>query len=77
MCGEHGGNAPSIAFFASLACDYLSCSPSRVAVARLAAAQAALTPESRKAYPAPSPSEASKSATPAPASPSDQATVSS
>jgi pyruvate, orthophosphate dikinase len=42
-CGEHGGDAPSIAFFESVGLDYVSCSPFRVLPARLAAAQAAMT----------------------------------
>jgi pyruvate,orthophosphate dikinase len=42
ICGEHGGDPRSIAFFADVGLDYVSCSPFRVPVARLAAAQAAL-----------------------------------
>jgi pyruvate,orthophosphate dikinase len=42
ICGEHGGDPRSIRFFADLGLDYVSCSPYRVPVARLAAAQAAL-----------------------------------
>jgi pyruvate,orthophosphate dikinase len=42
VCGEHGGDPPSIHFFDSIGFDYVSCSPFRVPVARLAAAQAAL-----------------------------------
>jgi pyruvate, orthophosphate dikinase len=42
VCGEHGGDPESIAFFSSLGVDYVSCSPFRVPVARLAAAQAVL-----------------------------------
>ncbi len=42
ICGEHGGDPASIAFFDSLALDYVSCSAYRVPVARLAAAQSAL-----------------------------------
>jgi pyruvate,orthophosphate dikinase len=42
ICGEHGGDPASIAFCAENAFDYVSCSPFRVPVARLAAAQAAL-----------------------------------
>ena len=42
VCGEHGGDPRSIDFFASVGLDYVSCSPFRVPVARLAAAQAAL-----------------------------------
>ena len=40
ICGEHGGDPASIAFFAGVGLDYVSCSPFRVPVARLAAAQA-------------------------------------
>jgi pyruvate, orthophosphate dikinase len=42
ICGEHGGDPPSIAFCDELGLDYVSCSPYRVPLARLAAAQAAL-----------------------------------
>jgi len=42
VCGEHGGDPASIAFFNEVGLDYVSCSPFRVPVARLAAAQAAL-----------------------------------
>ena len=42
ICGEHGGDPASIAFFHRTGFDYLSCSPYRVPIARLAAAQAAL-----------------------------------
>ncbi|HEY2327686.1 MAG TPA: putative PEP-binding protein, partial [Gaiellaceae bacterium] len=42
ICGEHGGEASSIAFCDGLGLDYVSCSPFRVPLARLAAAQAAL-----------------------------------
>ncbi|MDE0216838.1 MAG: PEP-utilizing enzyme [bacterium] len=40
VCGEHGGDPASIAFFADAGVEYVSCSPHRVPVARLAAAQA-------------------------------------
>ena len=43
VCGEHGGDPDSIAFFQSSGIDYVSCSPYRVPVARVAAAQAAAT----------------------------------
>ncbi|MFN0243864.1 MAG: pyruvate, phosphate dikinase [Planctomycetota bacterium] len=46
ICGEHGGDPQSIAFCDSLGLDYVSCSPFRVPLARLAAAQAALRAES-------------------------------
>jgi pyruvate,orthophosphate dikinase len=42
ICGEHGGDPASVAFCHQLALDYVSCSPFRVPIARLAAAQAAL-----------------------------------
>ncbi|MFI5179059.1 MAG: putative PEP-binding protein, partial [Vicinamibacterales bacterium] len=42
VCGEHGGDPSSIHFFDQVGFDYVSCSPFRVPVARLAAAQAAL-----------------------------------
>lgn len=42
ICGEHGGNPSSVAFCHSLGLNYVSCSPFRVPVARLAAAHAAL-----------------------------------
>jgi pyruvate,orthophosphate dikinase len=42
ICGEHGGEPASIHFCHELDLDYVSCSPARVPVARLAAAQAAL-----------------------------------
>lgn len=46
ICGEHGGDPRSINFFQSQHLDYVSCSPYRVPVARLAAAQALLNEES-------------------------------
>jgi pyruvate,orthophosphate dikinase len=42
ICGEHGGDPQSIAFCERVGLDYVSCSPYRVPIARLAAAQAAL-----------------------------------
>ena len=42
VCGEHGGDPASVAFFDAAGLDYVSCSPYRVPVARLAAAHAAL-----------------------------------
>jgi pyruvate, orthophosphate dikinase len=50
ICGEHGGEPRSIAFCHSLGLNYVSCSPYRVPLARLAAAQAALTEEGSHAY---------------------------
>jgi len=43
ICGEHGGDPPSVAFCHEVGLDYVSCSPFRVPVARLAAAQAAIS----------------------------------
>jgi pyruvate,orthophosphate dikinase len=43
ICGEHGGDPDSIAFFDMAGLDYVSCSPYRVPIARLAAAQSQLT----------------------------------
>jgi pyruvate,orthophosphate dikinase len=42
VCGEHGGDASSVVFFHEAGADYVSCSPFRVPVARLAAAHAVL-----------------------------------
>ena len=42
VCGEHGGDPDSIRFFHSNGIDYVSCSPYRVPIARIAAAQAAI-----------------------------------
>ncbi len=42
VCGEHGGDPDSIKFFNQIGVDYVSCSPFRVPIARLAAAQAAI-----------------------------------
>ena len=42
ICGEHGGDPASVAFCHSINQNYVSCSPFRVPIARLAAAQAAL-----------------------------------
>ena len=47
ICGEHGGDPASIAFCHEIGLDYVSCSPFRVPVARLAAAQAALATAER------------------------------
>ena len=43
ICGEHGGDPESIEFFHDAGLDYVSCSPYRVPIARIAAAQAAIT----------------------------------
>jgi pyruvate,orthophosphate dikinase len=50
ICGEHGGEPRSIAFCHELGLDYVSCSPFRVPLARLAAAQAALKESGEGAY---------------------------
>ena len=42
ICGEHGGEPKSVEFCHEIGLDYVSCSPFRVPIARLAAAQAAL-----------------------------------
>ena len=42
VCGEHGGDPASVEFFHRAGLDYVSCSPFRVPIARLAAAQAAI-----------------------------------
>ena len=47
VCGEHGGDPESIAFFTDIGLDYVSCSPFRVPIARLATAQAILTQADR------------------------------
>ncbi|MBR6727987.1 MAG: hypothetical protein IKM08_07310, partial [Clostridia bacterium] len=43
ICGEHGGDPTSVEFCHKLGLDYVSCSPFRVPIARLAAAQAAIS----------------------------------
>jgi len=48
VCGEHGGDPDSVEFFHSVGLDYVSCSPYRVPIARLAAARAAI--QSRKTH---------------------------
>jgi pyruvate,orthophosphate dikinase len=50
ICGEHGGEPKSVAFCHEIGLDYVSCSPFRVPLARLAAAQAALAEEGSPAY---------------------------
>ena len=42
VCGEHGGDPQSISYFEKIGVDYVSCSPHRIPVAKLAAAQACL-----------------------------------
>jgi pyruvate,orthophosphate dikinase len=48
ICGEHGGDPTSIRFFIRSGLDYISCSPARLPVARLAAAQCAVEDERKK-----------------------------
>jgi len=50
ICGEHGGDPKSIAFVESVGLDYVSCSPLRVPIARLAAAQAAILRKSKQGH---------------------------
>jgi len=64
VCGEHGGDPESIATFARAGLDYVSCSPFRVPIARLAAAQAVLAESS----PAPGPARRGSKPKPAVAS---------
>ncbi|MBR3473727.1 MAG: pyruvate, phosphate dikinase [Oscillospiraceae bacterium] len=49
VCGEHGGDPSSVEFFHKVGLDYVSCSPFRVPIARLAAAQAAIKEDNAKA----------------------------
>ena len=60
ICGEHGGDPDSVKFCHKLGLAYVSCSPYRVPVARLAAAQAAI--EEGKSSPAPKAKKAAKKA---------------
>ena len=46
ICGEHGGDPASVRFFHDVGLHYVSCSPYRVPIARLAAAQAAISDQS-------------------------------
>jgi len=56
ICGEHGGDPSSVEFCHELGLDYVSCSPYRVAIARLAAAHAALAEtETKKGAKPPAP----------------------
>ncbi len=48
VCGEHGGDPASVKFFVNVGLDYVSCSPFRVPIARLAAGQAALEQKAAK-----------------------------
>jgi pyruvate,orthophosphate dikinase len=51
VCGEHGGDPESIGLFAAVGLDYVSCSPFRVPIARLSAAQAVLELDATKSSP--------------------------
>jgi len=48
ICGEHGGDPQSVKFFSDLRLNYVSCSPFRIPIARLAAAQAVIEEELAK-----------------------------
>ena len=48
ICGEHGGDPSSVEFFHNIGLDYVSCSPYRVPIARLAAAQAVIADETER-----------------------------
>ena len=47
ICGEHGGDPSSVEFCHKIGLDYVSCSPFRVPIARLAAAQAAIAEQAK------------------------------
>ena len=47
ICGEHGGDPSSVEFCHKIGLDYVSCSPFRVPIARLAAAQAAIAEQGK------------------------------
>jgi pyruvate,orthophosphate dikinase len=49
LCGEHGGEPSSVQFSSKIGMDYVSCSPCRVPIARLAAALAAIAGDSAEA----------------------------
>jgi pyruvate, orthophosphate dikinase len=49
ICGEHGGEPSSVGFCYRVGMDYVSCSPYRVPIARLAAAQAAISGDKAEA----------------------------
>ena len=49
ICGEHAGDPESIKFFHQIGIDYISCSPFRIPVAKLVAAQAALEQKTSRA----------------------------
>ena len=60
ICGEHGGDPDSVKFFHKVGLNYVSCSPFRVPVARLAAAQAAIEEKRAAAKAAPAKAKAKK-----------------
>ena len=62
VCGEHGGDPSSVEFFHKVGLDYVSCSPFRVPIARLAAAQAAIKEMDREVKAVESKSEEDKKA---------------
>jgi pyruvate,orthophosphate dikinase len=67
ICGEHGGDPDSVKFCHTLGLNYVSCSPFRVPVARLAAAQASIEAARAAAKAAPAKSPSAKTAAKAPA----------
>jgi pyruvate,orthophosphate dikinase len=67
VCGEHGGDPVSIEFFHSVGLNYVSCSPYRVPIARLAAAQAAIRQDPKPAAEPAKKAAAKKTAKKAPA----------
>jgi len=62
ICGEHGGDPSSISFCNEIGLNYVSCSPYRVPVARLAAAHASLQAEAKAKAPAEKPPATSSEA---------------
>jgi pyruvate,orthophosphate dikinase len=65
ICGEHGGDAESVKFCHRVGMDYVSCSPFRVPIARLAAAQAAIEDAAGKEKPEAAPKKSALRAVPA------------
>jgi len=65
ICGEHGGDPSSIAFCEELGLDYVSCSPYRVPIARLAAAQAVISASPGRGARGPKTAPRTKATTPA------------
>ncbi len=64
VCGEHGGDPDSIRFFDSVGLDYVSCSPYRVPIARLAAARASLERAAKAETPKPAAATVATAPTP-------------